>query len=67
VVCGKNLRRKLDGKWQDQMVVVDVEKKTWLEAWLLSGWQALTWYEKLRESVGSLAAMESAAAGTEEC
>lgn len=49
------------------MVVVGVEKKTWLEAWLLSGWQALTWYVKLRESVGSLAAMESAAAGTEEC
>jgi hypothetical protein len=39
---------------------------TYLEAWLLSGWQALLCYSKQHESAGSLAVMESEAAGTED-
>ena len=49
------------------MTVAEVEQKTCLEAWLLSDWQALTCYEKQRESAGKLAPMESAAVDTEKC
>jgi hypothetical protein len=48
------------------MRVIETEKRTCLEAWLLTGWQALMYYSKQHESAGSLAEMESAAAGTEK-
>jgi hypothetical protein len=47
------------------MGAIETEKTTCLEAWLLSGWQVLICYSKPHESAGSLAEMESAAAGTE--